>query len=116
MADALCMSETSTPFRMTQRMSKLSSTLNGGSETVGSPALTALTSPHHWRSASIRCEPEAPSHPPPDAGSNHQSGMEKDRSMEMNEAPSTSLGVPTNPDSMAHPISACSGDHRNSCP
>ena len=68
------------------------------------PALTASTSPNHWRRASIRCEPEAPSHPPPAAGSYHQSGMGKMRSMDRNEAPSISLGVPISPESRAHPI------------
>ena len=116
MAAALWIRETSTPLCMTALMAKLSSTVSRGSLTVGSRALTASTSPNHWRRASIRCEPEAPSHPPPDAGSNHQPGMAKERSIEMNDAPSTSLGVPTIPESIAHSISAWSGDHRNSCP
>src|SRR4051812_21335106 len=71
---AVCCSTPSTPDAIDTRTTNESSAPSVRALTPGNTADTDATSPNQVRSWSTTCDPDAPSHPPPCAASNHQCG------------------------------------------
>lgn len=95
---------------------KESSATSRRSDTTLRVALTDSSSPSQVRIWSTTCEPDAPSQPPPDAGSNHHPGIRASGSAtsgayETNDA---NRGTPIAPPAIARAPTDRSGAHRNS--